>query len=108
MSISIHISIHVNPVVSDGQWTIGYDDDGRAGLWPGNMTSDCDEKDFIPATLDTEFSVGNETYTCDEHADEIYWVRPDGSWVSIRETLAAGGASDTDAPIPGGVEWGRL
>ncbi len=30
------MKMHVNPMVSDGQFTIGYDADGRAGQWPGD------------------------------------------------------------------------
>ena len=56
------IPIHVDPIASDGNWTIGYDDDGLAGEWPGNMTEITGDRDFMIAKLGNTFSDGNSEY----------------------------------------------
>lgn len=64
--------IHVNPVHSDGQWTIGHDDDGLPGQWPGNMEDVCGDKDFMVMRPGMEFCDGNQSYRLDS----------DGTWYS--------------------------
>lgn len=83
--------MHVNPVTSDGNYTIGYDDDGVAGQWDGNMTETTDY--FRPSNDGDEFSTGHEIWICEDDGDgEIVWVSPEGEWATAKETLAAYGA----------------
>jgi hypothetical protein len=53
-------TMHTNPIASDGQFSIGYDANGVAGQWPGNMTETCRTIDWMPAAIDAEFADGNE------------------------------------------------
>lgn len=85
------MNMHVNPMVSDGQFTIGYDADGVAGQWPGNMAETCKPLDWMPAKIDTEFSDGNEWWTTIEDGGQIVWQNPNGSITPVREILEAGG-----------------
>jgi len=59
---------NVRPVISDGQYSIGYDADDRAGQWDGNMTETCTE--FRVAKEGDEFSDGSES-----------WRVEDGGWI---------------------------
>lgn len=77
--------MHVNPITSNGNLTIGYDADGVAGQWEGNMTETT--ADFAPVRLGTEFSDGNETWDAYEDGDEIVWRDGAGNWNAIREVL---------------------
>ncbi len=81
----MNMNIHVNPVVSDGQFTIGYDADGVAGQWPGNMAERTDY--FMPARIGAEFSDGNEVWDAAENGDEIVWRDGAGNWTPIAEVL---------------------
>jgi hypothetical protein len=38
--------MHVNPLVSDGRYTIGYDADGLPGIWEGYMLSSIDTHEW--------------------------------------------------------------
>ena len=79
------MNIHVNPVVSDGAFTIGYDADGVAGQWLGNMSETTG--DFMPARIGSEFSDGNEVWDAAENGDEIVWRDGAGNWTPIRDVL---------------------
>lgn len=83
--------MHVNPLVSDGNFTVGYDSDGLAGQWPGNMAESCREVDWMPARLDQEFSDGAMVYFCVLDGDALAWANPDGSVTPVRQILAEGG-----------------
>ncbi len=56
------MKIHVNPIASDGNTTIGYDDDGLAGMWAGNMAETCDDHEFAMAKEGLEWSDGKELW----------------------------------------------
>lgn len=83
--------MHVNPLASDGNFTIGYDADGLAGEWPGNMADMCHPVDFIRARIDKEFSDGAMTYFCVLDGEDTVWANPDGSVTPVRQILADGG-----------------
>ena len=73
------VAMHVNPLYSDGNFTVGYDDDGIAGQWPGNMVSFCEKWDFIPAQEHHVFWDGNEAYHIERRAQTLYWVDEEGN-----------------------------
>lgn len=79
------MNIHVNPVASDGQYTIGYDDNGFAGQWPGNMAETTDY--FMPTHVGSEFSFsdGNEIWVAHDLGGEIVWMDAEGNWTEVRE-----------------------
>jgi len=78
--------MHVNPVVSDGQFTIGYDADGVAGHWIGNMSETTDY--FIKASDGTLFCDGNEMWDAHDLGDgEIVWRDAEGNWTEVKEVL---------------------
>lgn len=81
-------AIHVNPLVSDGNWTIGYDDDGLAGQWPGNMAQTTQDSDFVRAREGAEFHDSNELYVASWDGDEIVWKDADGNFAPVRQILA--------------------
>lgn len=82
--------VHVNPVASDGKVTIGYDADGWAGQWPGNMTETTNEWGI--ACSPTEFSDGNAVWTLQERADGVLvWADGEGTAYSPEPLLKAGG-----------------
>ena len=75
------MKIHVKPIASDGQTTIGYDDDGLAGQWPGNMTEVCDDRDFSIAREGQIWSDGTEIWDVvaeDGAYSELTWRDGDG------------------------------
>lgn len=82
--------IHVNPVASDGQFTIGFDADGSAGMWPGNMADAIPSVDFGRQEVGAEFSDGSDTWTAVENGDEIAW-ECGLVWIDADSARRAGG-----------------
>lgn len=83
--------MHVNPIASNGENSIGYDADGVAGQWPGNMAETCKQSEWIQAGLDSELVDENEWWTTVEDGGRIVWQNPDGIVTPVREILIGGG-----------------
>lgn len=80
--------MHVNPITSDGQFTIGYDADGLAGQWPGNMTQSCETADFMIAREGQTFADGSEEWDAVWASDDtLVWRDPEGDWIDPDEIL---------------------
>ena len=77
--------MHVNPVTSDGLYTIGYDADGVAGQWDGNMSETTDY--FRKAQEGDSFCDGNEDWLLIEDMGELVWLSPDGNIADVSRTL---------------------
>ncbi len=84
--------MHTNPMTSDGNWTIGYDDDGIAGQWDGNMSESCDDRDFITAQEHHTFHDGTEEYHIEvDQNGTLYWANAENYGQPIDEILRAHG-----------------
>ena len=79
--------MHVNPVASDGAFTIGYDADGVAGQWPGNMTETTSAFDFARARGGATFNDGNEGWDAHEDGGSVVWRDGAGNWEPAQDTL---------------------
>jgi hypothetical protein len=84
--------IHVCPVATDGDVTIGYDANGVAGTWPGNMTETCESREFVVAEYDyfslTQFDSVNDCYDlCITDSGELVWRDGAYNWTPIRDVL---------------------
>ena len=80
--------MHVNPVASDGKFTIGYDADSVTGRWPGNMTETCETKDWLKAKEGDEFHDGSELWdVVATEDDELVWRDGDGCCTCRFQTL---------------------
>lgn len=84
--------MHVNPVATDGYMTIGYDANGVAGSWPGDMAETCESDEFFQAHYDEVFFV--EFESVDESYDlyrtesgDLVWRDGSCNWTPINEVL---------------------
>lgn len=69
----------LTPITSDGNFTCGYDSDGRPGVWPGNMTDKpADFLGFMPASEDQEFETDDGHYMCVRNGDDLAWQSTEG------------------------------
>lgn len=84
--------IHVNPVATDGDVTIGYDANGVAGYWPGDMSETCESDEFFVAKYDDDFPIefesSEESYDLHKtDSGEIVWRDGSYNWTPIKDVL---------------------
>lgn len=79
--------LHVNPLVSDGSFTIGYDADGVAGQWPGNMAESVESAIFIQAKEGDTFCDGSAEWDAYLDGEELVWRDSVGNWIAPRALL---------------------
>ena len=83
--------MHVSPLTSDGIFTIGYDADGCAGKWPGNMSESTLSENWVAATEGDTFSDSWGVWDSYIDGEELVWRDPAGNWISPRALLLAYG-----------------